>query len=387
MQLTSSNIRLFFAGDFCSKPSTSFITPSDELKRLLDSCDCRVVNFEVPLKPDIDMPERDTERFFQNDDVPEFLRGLGFDLFTIANNHTFDWGEEGYRKTKAALGDSAFGAGACEEAYKVKIVEIKGKKIGFLALAYAVYTWPLQDTDERKGLGCAYINDLKVNHLIIDAKKDVDYLFVLPHDGIEYIDAPMPETIARYRDFIDYGADGGFGSHPHCPQGWEEYKGKPIFYSLGNFFFNSKKDTLYRAWNRPHWYEGRCVIVNIESGQITFEVVNTCNIDNIAIEIDHREDAINHNKYVCGLIVNNQSYYNYLSPIIKRQVRYDMRVMEEYFQSQTVKQAISVLKKCIIQRIRKGRVTPKSSNELLYVFRNDLRRARVLRMLLGLLEK
>ena len=39
-----------------------------------------------------------------------------------------------------------------------------------------------------------------MNHDIMEAKKNVDFLFVLPHDGIEYIDVPMPETIARYRD-------------------------------------------------------------------------------------------------------------------------------------------------------------------------------------------
>ena len=111
-------IRLFLAGDFCSKPSTSFINPSKELVDLISSCDSAIVNFEVPLKPNITLPERKTERFFQNDDAPDFLKGLGFNLFTIANNHTFDWGEEGFKKTKAALGDSSFGAGTYDEAYR-----------------------------------------------------------------------------------------------------------------------------------------------------------------------------------------------------------------------------------------------------------------------------
>ena len=113
-------MRLFFAGDFCSKPSTSFITPSDELKSILSSCDCRIVNFEVPLKPDIELPPRKDERFFQSDDAPQFLCDLGFDLFSIANNHAFDWGEDGFRKTKATLGEASFGAGTYEEAYQVK---------------------------------------------------------------------------------------------------------------------------------------------------------------------------------------------------------------------------------------------------------------------------
>ena len=361
---SNSVIRLFFAGDFCSKPSTSFITPSDELKSLLASCDCRVVNFEVPLKPDIDMPKRGTERYFQNDDVPDFLRGLGFDLFTIANNHTFDWGEEGYKKTKAALGDAAFGAGTYEEAYKVKVVEIKGIKIGFLALSYALYTWPLQDTDERKGLGCAYINDLKVNHIIMGAKKEVDYLFILPHDGIEYLDAPKPETIARYRDFIDYGADGVFGSHPHCPQGWEEYKGKPIFYSLGNFFFNSKKSTSYRAWDRPHWYEGCCVVLSIDGTAVSWEVINTRNIDNIALVIDHRDEAVAHNENVCELLWNRESYYDYLLPKMKKRVESDMRKL--------------II--CIMRYFVKGEKW--DDQLLLNILRNDLKRSRMLRILL-----
>ena len=160
-----SKVRLLFAGDFCSKPSTSLITPSDELKSLLASCDCRVVNFEVPLKPEIELPPREGERFFQNDDAPLFLRHLGFDLSALANNHAFDGGDDGFWKTKAALGEASFGAGTYEEAYKVKEIEINGVKIGFLALSYAVYTWPLQDTEKREGLGCAYINDLKVNHI------------------------------------------------------------------------------------------------------------------------------------------------------------------------------------------------------------------------------
>lgn len=377
---SNNKVRLFFAGDFCSKPSTSLIMPSEELKTLLASCDCRIINFEVPLKPSVNLPERKEERFFQNDDAPSFLRGLGFDLFTIANNHTFDWGEAGYQKTKAALGESSFGAGTYDEAYKVKEVVIKGVRIGFLALSYAVYTWPLQDTDVREGLGCAYINDLKVNHIILEAKKSLDYLFVLPHDGIEYIDAPMPETIARYRDLIDYGADGVFAAHPHCPQGWEYYKGKPIFYSLGNFFFNSKNDVSYRALNRPHWYEGRCVVVSIEQDHISCEVVNTRNVDNIAIEIDHSSESMDHNKYVCDLLTNKQAYNDYLSPIMRNQAKFDISTITALSQPTTITQVLKAIKNIVLHHKRESL---QESNILLYIFLNDLRRARMLRVLSG----
>lgn len=340
------SIKFFFAGDFCSKPSTSAIAVSEELKSLIQSCDLKLINFEVPLKPEITMPPQKRERFFQNDDVPVFLRNLGFNLFTIANNHTFDWGEAGFRKTKSALGDAAFGAGTYEEAYKPKVVEVNGLKVGFLGLSFAAYTGVFDDVTMREGLGCAYINDLKVNHVIIEAKKEVDYLFILPHDGIEYIDIPMPETIARYRDFIDYGADGVIAAHPHCPQGWEEYKGKPIFYSLGNFLFNSKEGYDYRATNRPHWYEGLCVVMTITDGKLMWEIVNTRNVDNVGIEIDHDETRNRHNENICQYLTDKEKYNVYLKDTCNSLGMKEMSIIDTTIHSQSLKKCTKLMLTC-----------------------------------------
>lgn len=373
------SIKLFFAGDFCSKPSTSLITVSDDLRRLVQSCDLRVVNFEVPLKPDVSLPSQQYERFWQNDDVPDFLRGLGFDLFSIANNHAFDWGEDGFKRTKTTLGEDAFGAGTYNDAYKVKMVEIEGLKIGFMALSYAAYTGVFDDVLNHHKLGCAYINDLRVNHDIIEAKKHVNYLFILPHDGIEYIDIPMPETIARYRDFIDYGADGVIGTHPHCPQGWEEYKGKPIFYSLGNFFFNSKKTSDYKA-NKPHWYEGLCVVMTIADGKISWEVVNTKNVNNVRIEIDTIADRNSHNIYLCDLLRNQEKYRQVLDKECHRlATKNEMPIVDHTFHPSTLKSCTKELLKKWIKRIKKEDFTNDFS--LTTLMRNDTRRNVLMRFL------
>ena len=195
-------------------------------------------------------------------------------------------------------------------------------------------------------MGCAYINDLKVNHVIIEAKKKVDYLFVLPHDGIEYIDIPMPETIARYRDFIDYGADGVIAAHPHCPQGWEEYNGKPIFYSLGNFLFNSKEGYDYRATNRPHWYEGLCVVMTIADGKLTWEVVNTRNVDNVGIEIDHDEARNKHNETICQYLTNKDKYNSYLKKICNDLGMKEMSIIDKTIHPQSLKECTKLLLAC-----------------------------------------
>ena len=367
-------MKIFFAGDFCSKPSASKITVSEELKEIINSCDLKVINFEVPLKPDITLPPQGRERFFQNDDVPDFLRSSGFNLFQLANNHAFDWGEEGFKKTKAALGDASFGAGTYEEAYKVKVVEVNGMKIGFMALSFAAYTGVFDDVTNHKGLGCAYVNDLKVNHVILDAKKQVDYLFILPHEGIEYVDVPMPDTIAKYRDFIDFGADGVIAAHPHCPQGWESYKGKPIFYSLGNFLFNSKEGYDYRAWNRPHWYEGRCVILTIESGELHWEVINTRNRDNLAIELDKSEESVSHNRTICEYLVDEKKYWKYFKEIGEKfGYGKEMRFIDTSFHQQHLWESTKILVRCWFNRVLKKKYSKDQS--LVRLFKHDARRS------------
>lgn len=373
----SDTVHLFFAGDFCSKPSTTNINVSNELRDSIQSCEIKVVNFEVPLKPDITLPPQQYERFWQNDDVPVFLKDLGFNLFSIANNHAFDWGVEGFYKTKTALGEASFGAGTYDEAYKIKVYEINGIKIGFLALSYAAYTGVFDDVLHHDGLGCAYINDLRVNHDIMEAKKKVDYLFVLPHDGIEYIDVPLPETIARYRDFIDYGADGVIGSHPHCPQGWEEYKGKPIFYSLGNFFFNSKDNTQFKA-NKPHWYEGLCVKMVLKKGVINYQILNTRNLDNVKLILDEGEDRIKHNRQICSYLVNQMEYESYLYKQCRRlAMNQEIPILDKSFHDHTLKECTKLVFKNWLRHFKGKSIGNNFSIRTL--LRNDNRRNLLLR--------
>ena len=99
-----------------------------ELKEVLQSCDLRVINFEIPLMPE---PKLENVQFYQNDDAPAFLKDLGFDLFSMANNHAFDCGDEGFKKTIRYLDGKTFGSGTYNDAYKIKTVAIKNWKINF----------------------------------------------------------------------------------------------------------------------------------------------------------------------------------------------------------------------------------------------------------------
>lgn len=79
--------------------------------------------------------------------------------------------------------------------------------------------------------------------------KSCDVLLIIAHCGVEYMEQPLPEWRERYKRWIELGADGVITSHPHVPQGWEMYQGKPICYSLGNFCFQRKKNIPVNWWN------------------------------------------------------------------------------------------------------------------------------------------
>lgn len=372
----SNPIRIFFAGDFCSKPSTQHLNISDELRAQMHTCHLRVCNFEFPLRP-VGCKAKN----YQNDDASIFLKNVEFDLFTLANNHTFDCGEEGFIKTRDALNGKICGAGTVEEAYQPKIIEINGLKIAFLSLSYAAKNGVFDEFSDKSRLGCAYLNDLSVNHIILQTRKVVDYLIVLPHDGMEYVDIPMPDTIARYRDLIDYGADAIIGTHPHCPQGWEIYHGKPIFYSLGNFFFNSKEQVDTHT-DKPHWYEGLCVILTLSEQEVGFEILNTRNVGNRSIVMDNSEIRKLHNRQICQYLSDKNLYNQYLKEhvfeILKRE---DFRILDASAHRKPFHKTLSIWLHRLGHLITGRRHV--NDEKMVTLWKNDARRKVLLQMMAG----
>jgi len=313
-----ANIKLFFAGDFCSLPPANDIVVESELASLISEADISVCNFETPvLPPNYKKPQDPLyPHLFQSRESAMFIENLGFNVLSFANNHTFDCGDEGYYETlKQFKKCKLIGAGRYDEAYRVTVLERKGLRIGFLALTYASFG-VFDAIGSTQGFGCAYINHPCVNNIISESKKMVDVLIVLAHDGIEYTDAPTHRVRDRYRELTECGADAVVACHPHCPQGWEVYKGRPIFYSLGNFFFNSKRDPSFRT-TLPYWYNGLALILNIDikTKKIGFDVVNTI-AEGRTIIIDRSESTLSRNSCLCSLIANENEFEKYWDSVI-----------------------------------------------------------------------
>ena len=122
---------------------------------------------------------------------------------------------------------------------------------------------------DKDGFGTASMSHPRVDELIIETKGQLDYLFILPHAGMEHCPQPLPQLVTLYRHYINMGASGVIASHPHVPQPWEMYKGCPIAYSLGNFCFDKDFQTskVPDDWNRS-----LAVSLFIEDGSINMEM-------------------------------------------------------------------------------------------------------------------
>jgi hypothetical protein len=298
-----NNIRLLFCGDFIAEHPEK-IELSNEFKELLESCDVKSLNFEGPLPIGNPIAIKGTAVLPQSNKSPFWCEENGFNVISLANNHMGDYGQDALKDTINAFKSATIvGAGTWEEAFKVKVVEVKGFKIGFLAVAQCEFGILNDAWGENNSFGCAWVNHPNINKIIKEAKKSLDFLIVISHAGIEYCDFPLPEWRDRYKELIDCGADAIIGGHPHVPQGWEVYNNKPIFYSLGNFYFEYKS-------SKPFWNNGLAVVLNIdENKNISFEVINTIK-DNNLLKINRDSSMIEHNKKICEILSNQNQYIN-----------------------------------------------------------------------------
>ncbi|HLB24708.1 MAG TPA: CapA family protein [Nitrospirota bacterium] len=178
--------------------------------------------------------------------LPDSAKGLkdcGFTVLTLANNHMLDYQEQGVVDTLDRLrgvGICTAGAG-CEiyEAVKPAVVETKGRKIIVLA-ASDVVPKGYEAEPGKPGIVSMKDADSLMSRVMDTREEHPGAIIVLSlHWGVEATLTPSMRQKELARHLIDCGADVILGHHPHRIQGVELYRGRPIFYSLGNFQFDS----------------------------------------------------------------------------------------------------------------------------------------------------
>ena len=171
---------------------------------------------------------------FASPDSAKYLKDAGIDLVSVANNHSMDDGETGITSTLAALnrvGIDGVGAARSNGPWPVWERTIHGKRIAWLA-ATAYGPWDAGGMRIRNIVGTGLVDQVR------SLAQAGDIVFVSLHWGVELSRGVTVGQVQLAHDLIDAGAEAVIGHHPHVAQRVESYKGRPIFYSLGNFVFD-----------------------------------------------------------------------------------------------------------------------------------------------------
>jgi hypothetical protein len=216
-----------------------------DLLSILRSADLRVVNVEAPLSGGTPAVKSGTV-FHGEAEHLAALTAVPFEVATLANNHTFDSGIEGFLKTRAlmdAAGIRTLGAGCSEsEASAFLPLEVNGIRIALFNLS--------EGEDETAAVGDkAGVHGWqpeKVAETIRRERGNFALIIVIAHCGLEYIPFPPPYVYEAFQCLADAGADVVIGHHPHVPQGMCIRNQVPLCFSLGNFAFYQETDLKYR---------------------------------------------------------------------------------------------------------------------------------------------
>jgi poly-gamma-glutamate synthesis protein (capsule biosynthesis protein) len=225
-------------------PKTRRSGGAGSVRDLIKGADLAIANFENPAPNNFSYHTHGT--VFSAD--PKLIKGLanaGIDYVGVANNHIGDAGRAGILQTIANLkanGIVSSGAGKnVAAAHKPALLKAGGVKVGILA--YDTIAKSYGAGTAKAGSALLSAKALKTDVAAARAA-GADVVIVFPHWGTEYDPTPFKGQQALARAAIDAGADMVIGNHAHWAGAVETYKGRPIWYALGNFVFD-------QTWSEP----------------------------------------------------------------------------------------------------------------------------------------
>ena len=268
-------MKILIAGDFCPRDRVAdiirkhqYVEVLNDVHEIVQQHDYAIVNEECPI---IEKKTRPITKFCSNlsfiKEGLEALKYAGFDCLTLANNHFKDYGDNGVKQTLAAIqtvGFDVVGGGRClQDAQKVLYKQLGNTNIAIINFCEHEFS-----IATATSAGSAPL-DLSSNYYQIrEARENADIVIVIVHGGHEHYQLPSPRMKKTYRMFIDWGADVVVNHHQHCISGYDTYKGKCIFYGLGNFCFDSPSS------RNSIWNEGLMLSLDfVDKTAYTFELL------------------------------------------------------------------------------------------------------------------
>lgn len=263
--LDADSINILLGGDFCpagridTDTRRGTLLPSqvfESLRPLVDACDLSLVNLECPLT-EVAIPiDKPCSVIRAHPDTIGLLKNIGIGVVALANNHIRDYDSKGVLDTLdacSASGIKTVGAGATLEAARQPLViPIRGRKVVFVNVAEQEFA---NATATRAGANP--LDLIELLHDLRQAKEWADHVILIVHGGLEMVTVPSPQSVRLLRFLSEQGVSAVLRHHAHVVQGYEVWKGVPIFYGLGNLLFDL-------ASRMPDgWYRGLLVTLHL----------------------------------------------------------------------------------------------------------------------------
>jgi poly-gamma-glutamate synthesis protein (capsule biosynthesis protein) len=192
-------------------------------------------------------PEIKTYTFRGDPSALAGAKNAGVDVFSLANNHTMDYGFDAFADTIAnvrATGIKTTGGGRdLAEAQAPAVFTVNGRRIAFLGISAFIPAPKWKATPTHPGF--AYDDDVQITKQVRAAKRVADIVIPFFHWGVEYTYAPNAEQRRAARTAIRAGATMVIGAHPHVYQPVEVYQGRLVAWSLGNLVFQSTPKAVH----------------------------------------------------------------------------------------------------------------------------------------------
>ena len=220
-----------------------------------------VTNLEcVLLKRKIKNKSKNFGKLHAENSFAKFLKNNQILNVCLANNHSFDFGEKGFKQMTKYLNKESinyFGGGKnLNYARKPLILKSKKRSLAIFGLSYK------PEASKSKAGVLSLKRKSTLSYIKKFKKKNKDFFIIAYcHSGLELFEYPLRRDEIFYKKLIDIGCDIVVGSHPHRIQGLEKYKKKCIFYSIGDLFFNNVSENEWIKYLTPpahaHYYKSQ----------------------------------------------------------------------------------------------------------------------------------
>jgi poly-gamma-glutamate synthesis protein (capsule biosynthesis protein) len=301
--MENSNIKILIAGDFVPPENVHQLNFKD-LCGIIELSDFSLLNLEAPITNTTNSIKKLGSLHKGQPQSVSIIKDTGFNAVCLANNHIMDYGLTGLLDTIQVCHDNSLlivGAGNVESYNRPLIVENNHTKICILNYCENEFS-----SAKLHGYGANPLDIVSNYYDIVKAKQTADIVIVIIHGGREYHHFPLPYFKRICEFYIDAGADAIVGHHPHYFGGYTYYKGKPIFFSLGNLYMNSNRNDAKQNISYV-------LILNFRNQSITHNIVGIKKDDSLLrlMNMTEQNQLLEQIYSINEIINDNEKLVNY----------------------------------------------------------------------------